>query len=164
MSEEATFYADPRHLRGWFEAAGYGDRAVYATGPALDADAEVVRQVNLWAKAKEVALNVSRINGRCAYLVTRREPPAAVIAAKEADYAGRVEERMLALLQTAAERTLPCPSYAEMADALNMRDRQAARYAFMRLVKIGLIRVNEAGARRVVTIVKSGASTAAVAA
>lgn len=166
MTGHQPLYADVRHLRAWFAStAPGGNRVLYAVVPpgaqeGPDQNHEVVRQVVAWRRAGDVTTVQARVNGQLHYLAekTRREKARAATIAP--DLADTVEGRMLAALDHAARLGAVCPSYAELADALNLRDRQAAAHRFRKLIARGLIRVREAGGRRVVTIVETGASTA----
>ncbi len=60
MSGDQTFYADLRQLRQWFRnTAPGGERAIYAVGPALDPNAEVVKQVIAWRESGDVVTQLS---------------------------------------------------------------------------------------------------------
>lgn len=161
MTQDQTFYADLRHLRAWFKStAPGGGRAVYAVGSGINPQHEVVRQVVAWVKAGDVVPVQSRIEGTTHYLIDRSRKPVGKAACIPPAIAGQVEGRMLAMLDEAARHGLPCPSYKEMADALDLRDRQAAAYRFRSLIRMGLIQSIESGGRRTVVIVGNGARTA----
>src|SRR3546814_2904818 len=68
---------------------------------------------------------------------------------------------MMKLLNKAAVTCRPCPTNAELAVALGLKNAEVARYEFNRLVRQGKIAVAGFGPRRrrVVTIVATGQQT-----
>jgi DNA-binding Lrp family transcriptional regulator len=68
---------------------------------------------------------------------------------------------VLRLLAQAASKGLPCPTNAELAKRIGLKDAVAASYRVRRLVQSGAIVVEEPSPseRRVVTIVATGAQT-----
>ncbi|NKI99609.1 hypothetical protein [Novosphingobium sp. SG707] len=161
MTQGQPLYADPRQLQAWFRNTGPGGgRALYAAGAGIDPDHEVVRLVNFWRSAGDVVTVQARVNGQLHYLVERTRRDKGRAATIGPDLAETVEGRMLAELDRAAQLGAACPSYTDLAEALGLRDKQAAAHRFRKLIGRGLIRVREIGGRRVVTIVETGASTA----
>src|SRR3546814_18430292 len=69
-----------------------------------------------------------------------------------------VARRMMKLLNKAAVTCRPCPTNAELAVALGLKNAEVARYEFNRLVRQGKIAVAGFGPRRrrVVKIVATG--------
>ncbi|NOW44085.1 hypothetical protein FHW96_000212 [Novosphingobium sp. SG751A] len=161
MTQDQALYADLRQLRAWFRNTGPGGgRVIYAVGAGPDPEHEVVRQVNAWRRAGDVVTVQQRVNGRLHYLVERSRRDKGRAATIAPDMAETVEGRMFAAIDRAAQKGMPCPSYTDLADALGLRDKQAAAHRFRKLVSAGLISVRDIGGRRVVTIVETGASTA----
>src|SRR3546814_2269825 len=96
------------------------------------------------------------------YVAVRRlaESPMVPIVPHTCDPRG-VARRMMKLLNKAAVTCRPCPTNAELAVALGLKNAEVARYEFNRLVRQGKIAVAGFGPRRrrVVTIVATGQQT-----
>ena len=138
MNGGATLYADLDQLLAWFAAAqpgrtGAGGAWVrWASGAKIDPAHPAARQVAEWAGlgAVERRETASTFEIRKA---SGRQPSAEGAAFAPDGVAGR----MLALLRQAQGGTRP--SYREMADALGLRNRMAARHLFRKLERSGVI-------------------------
>ena len=164
-----TLYAEAQRIEEWFAAAAPGQEAIYAIGPALDPANPTAALVARWASQQQVnPVKRRRGDGMLLHCAQRRQSglagqPAHPVITDDLPFAAdSAEGRVLALLEEAAEAGVPCPSYGEIARALQLRDAQAARYRFNLLVQAGLIAVEQAQPweRRVVTIRATGARTA----
>ncbi len=161
-----TFYAAKAQLEAWLEGAAPGHSAVYAKGPSLDPRHEVVILVKDWIATGEVNPVQRRVDGELVYQVQRRAAgPDAIdgvtrrLRLSEAE-AETPEGKLLTHLSRLANLGLPCPSNAEIAEAIGWRDGEAVRYRFNNLKKAGQIDVAISGERRVVLIVATGKRTA----
>jgi hypothetical protein len=141
----ATLYADLDQLLAWWAVARPGGMAVrWASGAVLDDLHPAAAQVNEWRSAGMAEVwSQDSASGRVWLVRKAGEPSAAEI--RDVTGAGR----LLAFLRGAADGGR-CPSYGEMAEALQLRNRQAARHLFNQLVRKGAVRVSgEAAERRI---------------
>ncbi|MBA4092277.1 MAG: hypothetical protein C0494_17030 [Sphingobium sp.] len=158
----------PDQLDNWAARALPGEDAVYSVGARpgdkIGAAARELQAAGL------VTMTSKRMDGRLRHIVQRLadpRPSRKVYAAPRgrfapaSDDAKRATRAVLRLLVRAAKRGEPCPTNAELARAVGLKDAVAASYRMRRLVKDGAIVVEEPSPleRRVVTIVASGART-----
>lgn len=149
----------------WLEQADVKAELVYAGGPALPQAMPVVIAVREAVAAGDVRSHQRKVDGRWEYFVVRRRPdvaPRPGRSARDAIAPDSLKGQMLSRLSIAAANARPCPTNAELAMALGLKDAEAARYVFNQLHSMGRISVAARGPRmrRVVTIVASGQSTA----
>lgn len=160
-----------REVEAWIAAAQPGDDFVYATGPALPQGMASVCMVRELVDAGQVRTHVRRNPDSRAleHVAVRRAvaaaaagvSPAGVEAPDPNGPGATAARRMMQLLNRAAITGRPCPTNAELAETLGLKNKQAAQYIFNRLVRVGKIRVADFGPRmrRVVTICATGNST-----
>lgn len=171
----ATFYAGRAQLQAWFAAARPGESAIYATGPALDPANETVRAVAGWRdgglvtcvqqrgadrvlrykiKVIRESLSVDRAN-----VASGSMPPVSSELPK--DWAFRPEGALYRLIVARAEAGLPCPSHAEIAEALDIDSRARVRGLLARVITSGALRVVAQPPRRppVIEIAATGKRT-----
>lgn len=151
-------------IEAWIVSAEPGDEIVYATGPSLPHGMASVYMVRELAEAGHVRLHMRRNRDTRAleYVAVRRIAESPVVPASPCEVDPRgIARRMMQLLTKAALTCRPCPTNAELAAALGLKNAEAARYEFNRLVRQGKITVADFGPRRrrVVTIVATGQQT-----
>lgn len=160
-----TFYADPKGLALCLRNASVGQSFVYAKGPALDPGHAVVRLVQEEQAAGRVSTNLRRSGDDLHYLVRVLEKARKAMAAAPIEApAIRLHhdaQRVFDLLERVVAEAKPCPSNDRIAEALGLRDRQAARYRFDQLVAAGLIKVIEPArfGPRIIEITATGKRT-----
>lgn len=159
----------PEQMSHWAERALPGEDVVYSTGvrPAEKIGA-AVRALH---DSGVVALTSKRVDGGFRFIAQRLADPRPSQHVRKAaprgrfspasDDAKRTTHMVLRQLARAAKRGDPCPTNAELARAVGLKDAVAASYRVRRLVKDGAIVVEEPSPleRRVVTIVASGHRT-----
>ena len=79
----------------------------------------------------------------------------------DAEFAESAEGRLLAVLSRRANLGLPCPTMPQLAAEAGIGDGNAGTYRFGKLLALGKIREVKMAEGRVVTIVATGARTAA---
>ncbi len=159
----------PEQLDHWAARALPGEDVVYSTGARPgDAIGAAVRQLHA---AGLVTMTSKRMDGRLRHIVQRlpeprpsqqlRKPVPRGRFTVASDDAKRTTRMVLRQLARAAGRGEPCPTNAELARAVGLKDAVAASYRMRRLVKDGAIVVEEPSPieRRVVTIVATGKKT-----
>lgn len=160
----------PEQLISWAQRARPGEDVAYFTG---DRPSEALRLTarDLHAQGL-VAVTTKRAGAGFRYIAQRLEAPRpSQLRARARFNPGQFTRRadggkcttraVLRLLTRAAIRGDACPTNAELARALGLKDAVAASYRVRRLVREGKIRVEEPSPteRRVVTIVATGKST-----
>jgi len=160
----------PDQFRTWVDRAAPGDDVVYATGarPAEGIGA-VVRSLH---EQGLVAMTSKRGDDGFRFIAQRlADPRPSQIRARAPVNRGRftltandgkmTTRAVLRLLSQAASKGWPCPTNAELAKRVGLKDAVAASYRVRRLVQSGAIIVEEPSPseRRVVTIVATGAQT-----
>lgn len=161
----------PEQLINWAERARPGENVAYFTGTrpgdAVRAVASALHSQGL------VTMTTKRAtDGATRHILQRLAAPRpSKLRALARINPGRFQSRadgakcttkaVLRLLTRAANRGQACPTNAELARALGLKDAVAASYRVRRLVRENKIRVEEPGPteRRVVTIVATGKST-----
>lgn len=102
--------------------------------------------------------------GRLLQKVQRVNPEAraddAGRAARDALWLDTPEGRVFLAIEQAAEAGLTCPSNAELAEAAQLRDADAASYRLRKLEDAGRVRVRHGAGGRVVSIIGSTLETA----
>ena len=178
-----TLYADVAVMEAWLENAAPGDELKYATGPALGRDAPAGKLARVWADEGEVSLFQRRPGpGKpLEYVARRKEPEVAPVRGgarlcgsvhrrvarpalgAPADFGETQAGRVFGLLVQLAAQGLACPNNRRIAEMVDLSSGEQARYAMTRLVRAGMIRVEAASTfdPRIVTIVETGARTAA---
>ena len=176
-----TLYADVAVMAAWLESAAPGDELKYAIGPALGRDAPAGLLARQWADEGEVTLFQRRPGpGKpLEYVARRKEPPvqaresrlfgdarrrqARPVQGAPTDFAETQAGQVFALLVRLAAQNLPCPNNRDIAAQLELNTAEQARYAMTKLVRAGMIRVEAPSTfdPRIVTIVETGARTAA---
>lgn len=165
-----THYADPAQMADWLETANPRAVLIYASGPNLNGGkhpaAALARD---WASQREVALFSvpSSTRAGCSDYCAKRltcspvAPAASDSNALPARWEDGPEGAVFRLLKRMAEQGQRCPSHTQIAELVDLPDRQAARYRFAQLVKWGLIRVIAASpfTGRVIEIVPTGMRT-----
>lgn len=144
-------------LAEWVRAAAPDDQLVYAEGPVLPRGAAAVVLAGELAAAGLVRTHQRRGGARgWEYFVVRRatravEAPADAPAASVVDDAAA---ELLALLKRRAALHQPCPTNAEAAAHLGLRDAGRASYLFRLLRDRGLIEIEDRGPRlrRIITL------------
>ncbi len=163
----------PDQMSRWAERALPGEDVVYSTGvrPAE----KIGAAVRAMRDSGVVALTSKRLSaeqgGGFRFIAQRLADPRPSQHVRKAaprgrfapasDDAKRTTRMVLRQLARAAKRAEPCPTNAELARAVGLKDAVAASYRVRRLVKDGAIVVEEPSPleRRVVTIVASGLRT-----
>lgn len=158
----------PDQLDNWAARALPGENVVYSTGARPgDAIGAAVRQLHA---AGLVTMTSKRLDGRLRHIVQRLPAPRASQLGKPVargrftvacDDAKQTTRAVLQVLRRAAKRGESCPTNAELARIVGLKDAAAASYRMRRLVKEGAIVVEEPSPleRRVVTITATGART-----
>lgn len=169
----AGAHRTPDQLSSWAAKAKPGEDVVYSTG--VRPGDKIGAAVRALHDAGVVALTSKRVaadqGGGFRFIAQRladprpsqrlRRPAPQGRFAAASDDAKRTLRMVLRQLVRAAKRGEPCPTNAELARAVGLKDAVAASYRMRRLVKDGAIVVEEPSPleRRVVTIVASGAQT-----
>lgn len=152
-------------LHSWVARARPGDDVVYDIGVRPgDAIGAAVRALH---HSGLVTMTAKRVDGGFRHIAQRlpdraaRRAPARGRVRLAANDAKMTMRAVLRILQQAASRDLPCPTNAELARRIGLKDAVAASYRVRRLVAAGKIVVEEPSPleRRVVTIVATGKST-----
>lgn len=161
----------PQQLSDWAERAQAGEDVVYCTGVRPDdmigAAARALRESGI------VTLTTRRMPAGGFRFIAQRlaDPRPSKIRARRRSNPGqflpasgdakRTTRAVLRLLVQAANRDAPCPTNAEIAVRVGLNGSVAASYRMRRLVRDGLIEVEEPGPleRRIVTIVATGKKT-----
>ncbi len=161
----------PQQLSDWAERAQAGEDVVYCTGVRPDdmigAAARALRESGI------VTLTTRRMPAGGFRFIAQRlaDPRPSQIRARRRSNPGhflpaagdakRTTRAVLRLLVQAANRDAPCPTNAEIAVRVGLNGSVAASYRMRRLVRDGLIQVEEPGPleRRIVTIVATGKKT-----
>jgi hypothetical protein len=160
----------PDQFDNWVKAARPGDDVVYATGarPAEGIGAYVRSLhekglVTMTAKRGDDGFRfiAQRLSDPRPSQVRARKPVNRGRFALAANDGKMTTRAVLRLLAQAASKGLPCPTNAELAKRIGLKDAVAASYRVRRLVQSGAIVVEEPSPseRRVVTIVATGAQT-----
>lgn len=164
----------PEQLSRWAARARPGDDVVYSTGVRpSDAIGAAVRQLHASGVVTLTSKRISADQGGGFRFIAQRLPdprPSQLQARKPvlrgrfiaaSDGAKATTRMVFQLLRRAAHRCEPCPTNAELARMVGLKDAVAASYRVRRLVRDGLIQVEEPSPleRRVVTIVASGKRT-----
>ena len=148
-----TTYADAGEMRRLFADMPVGGELIYATGPFLgDNPAPVLARE--WAARGRAQLFQRRHESRahCFHYIARKADPAHAQAVRPVvgecaaipfDWPDSEEGRMFDLLQRLADEKRECPTNAHLARALGLKDEEAARYRFNKLVSWGHVRVIE---------------------
>ena len=158
-------------IRSWAAEAAPGSSIVYARGAALPSGAGV-DLVRALAQAGTVAPVRRRAPHGFDFIAQRTRSPFALKAAVARLARGPVRRNRKAstktecralyrLIKKAAAEGRPCPTNAELARAVGLKDADAARFRLRRLVAEGLITFTDHGPneRRVATITETGRST-----
>ena len=164
MDAAHSWVIAPGALESWLTRAVPADRLVYAVGPSLPQGTATVCMVSELVALGKLRTHVVRNPETKAleHVAVRREAdapePGETPPADDPRGAGR---RMMQLLNRAALTGRPCPTNAELAEALGLKNKMAAQSVFQQLVRSGKIRVADFGPRmrRVVTISATGNST-----
>lgn len=159
----------PEQLSSWADNARPGDDVVYFTGVRPgDKIGEAARSLR---ESGVVALTSKRVQGGFRFIAQRlpdprpsqrmRKPVSRGRFTVASDDARETTRMVLRQLMRAARRGEPCPTNAELARVVGLKDAVAASYRVRRLVKDGKIIVEEPSPleRRVVTITASGLRT-----
>lgn len=160
----------PEQLISWAQRARPGEDVAYFTG---DRPSEALRSVVRDLSAQGLVVPTTKRAGAGFRFIAQRleAPRPSQLRARarvnpgqfrqSSDHAKRVGGAVLRLLSRAANRGQACPTNAELARALGLKDAVAASYRVRCLVRAGKIRVEEPSPteRRVVTIVATGKST-----
>lgn len=168
-----TSYVDIGQLEEWFAGAAAGAKCIYATGPALDARHPVKQLVDEWMRTGE-ALPLPQVRlgpGLFRYAFQRARPSRRAApdeksrtrVSADADWRETEGGRIYMTLVRAANLGLPCPTNAALAEVARLRDADAARYLFRRLIEEGRIESVLSGAGRSfrrVRIIETGRWTA----
>lgn len=162
-----TFYRPASEIDDWLATSAPGDTTDYAVGPTLDQAQPVVRRVAQLAQDGKVVPCQSReeVGGKMqlVYRVQRAAPSLVGTVARrirrDEEWEQTEEGRLFLLLARHANIGLPCPSYATLAERLDLRDRQAARYRMSKLQQMGRIRVTQGVKALIVTINDTGKRT-----
>lgn len=165
----AMMTMDREQLHQWVARAQPGEDVVYSTGvrpgDGIGAAARALHESGVVAlRSKRFGAGFRFIAVRLADLRPARRsagfaPRGRFVAAS--DDAKRTTQMVLRVLTRAARRGDPCPTNAEIARIVGLKDAVAASYRMRRLVKAGAIVVDAPSPieRRVVTIVATGQQT-----
>lgn len=159
----------PDQLSSWVARARPGEDVVYSTGVRPgEVIGSAVRQLH---ESGLVALRSKRVAGGFRFIAVRLADPQPSQRAQKSVRRGRfvhasedakaTTRMVLQQLRQAANRGEPCPTNAELARVVGLKDAVAASYRVRRLVKDGAIIVEAPSPleRRVVTIVATGKRT-----
>lgn len=150
MNASATLYADLDQLLAWYAGAQPGGAWVrWAAGPAIDWNHATARQVAEWREAgcvEEPAEDkrrpgewlVRRAFQLAADGTRRGVVPEVALEPRGTPVMGKAAQ-LLAHLRERQASGSPRPSYREMAEAVGLRNREAARHLFRKLETRGLI-------------------------
>lgn len=186
-----TLYVDAGQLAVAFARLPVGQSLIYARGPVLDQGNAAVRMVADWRAAGTANCHTlgRDADGQLRHGVVKRAAPSAGnrqagggassagsaagspkagldlrVRLEAAGFAGatlRDAEAVLRLIMARARAGRLCPSHAEVAEELQLRDRQRAAYLLRQLNKAGLIEIwSRNGAARVVSITGTRLHTA----
>lgn len=160
-----TRYADPMQMAEWLDGARTGAVLIYASGPNLNGGRHPAAVLaRRWNDAGQAALFSKRYGEGFQFCAKKLSAACAGEARLPADWQASVEAEVYRLLEDCAARGVPCPSNEAIAEALELRDRYAARYRFDQLVKQGMVRVitSDRLTGRVIEITASGARTRSI--
>jgi hypothetical protein len=146
MNGGSTLYADLDQLLAWYAAARPGGAWVrWASGTAIDWSHATARQVSEWRRAGSIEEPAEDKRKPGEWLVRR----AFELGGEGSDQGLRqapaerplspIGERMVAMLRDRRAAGADRPSYREMASALGLRNREAARHLFQKLERKGLL-------------------------
>lgn len=165
--------AAPAALQAWFETARAEEGIVYASGHALDRQHRTAVKVAGWRDIGAVRTHQKRrADGGWDWIAVKRGAGSAperadgpIRPGQPAPDPDSEQGRVLAMLKQAAKFGLPCPSNGEIARALGLKDRQAARYHVGALARARIIIIENRGPRcaRIVTIAATGQRSRAAA-
>ena len=133
-------------FEAWFARAQPAERIEYAAGPVLPRSAAVVAMAREWATAGLVTLTTAKGPRGHSFLAVRAgrakatEPPACPMTADGES----CDAVILRTLRRAANFGLACPTNAQLAQAAELPNADAARYRLRRLVDTGALSM-EAG-------------------
>jgi hypothetical protein len=156
---------------GWFQSAHKGGLVIYAVGVALPQKNATCLKVGKLAREGRLALTQRPLEQPgCArkfeYCARRLADPAPGAQKRKpgrstVSLEGSIEGKILAEIARAANFGRPCPSYAELARALDLPNREIARYRFQRLADLGFLEIlpERQNQRRVVRITATGKFT-----
>ncbi|MBJ7442866.1 MAG: winged helix-turn-helix domain-containing protein [Sphingobium sp.] len=167
----------PQQLSDWAERAQAGEDVVYCTG--VRPDETIGAAARALCESGVVTLTARRVaaesGGGFRFIAQRlADPRPSQIRARRRSNSGqfrqgqpasgdakRTTRAVLRLLVQAANRDAPCPTNAEIAVRVGLTGSVAASYRMRRLVRDGMISVEEPGPceRRIVTIVATGKKT-----
>lgn len=164
----------PQQLSDWAERAQAGEDVVYCTG--VRPDDSIGAAARALCESGVVTLTTRRVaaasGGGFRFIAQRlADPRPSQIRARRRSNPGqflpasgdakRTTRAVLRLLVQAANRDAPCPTNAEIAVRVGLNGSVAASYRMRRLVRDGLIQVEEPSPRerRIVTIVATGKKT-----
>lgn len=158
-------------IRSWVADAAPGSQIVYARGAALPSGAGV-DLVRALAQAGTVAPVRRRAPHGFDFIAQRTRSPFALNAAIARISRGPVRRARKAstktecralyrLIKKAAAEGRPCPTNAELARSIGLKDADAARFRLRRIVAEGLVEFTDHGPneRRVARIIETGAVT-----
>lgn len=153
-----TSYVDIAQLEEWFAGAAAAAKCIYATGPALDPRNPVKQLIDEWLRTGEaLPLPQMRLGpGLFRYSFQRARPSRRAAPDEkqrtrvtvDADWRETEKGRVFMFLVRAANRGLPCPTNASLAEVAGLRDADAARYQMRLLRDEGRIEVVLSGAGR----------------
>lgn len=159
MTQQLCHAITLTQFRAWLRAAAPGDEIVYARGPVIDQQRDVVVLARQFAADGRVTLTSQKAADEFKFTAVMLGAPKPEPVMRQPDPES-IEGRVLRVLKVAANVGAPCPTNRTIARALRI-EPEAARYQVNKLEKAGLITVEDRGSRvtRVVTIVATGKAT-----
>lgn len=166
-----TLIISKKEFDDWLKSATKNSAIIYAVGLALPRKNPVCEAIGQLARDGALALTQRPIEQpvgprKFEYCARRlADPPpkrrGAPKSRNRSDLEGTIEGKILAEIARAANFGRPCPSYTELARALDLPSREIARYRVNRLVDLGFIEVRpeRQNQRRVVRIISTGKMT-----
>ena len=145
----------------WLRFSSAGDRIEYATGPIEPRSLPIWKRVQDAAASGDVApLRVRRAGGGWQWLAERKTGRRVAEESVPGDCAAD-QERLLRLLRRCANMAMACPTNAEAAELLGLKNADRVRYLIRKLVEGRHIAVIDNGPneRRVIRILANGKST-----
>jgi hypothetical protein len=172
ISPGQTLYADPAQMRAWIDRAAPGHAMVYAAGPGLDGGRHPAAVLARgWQSEGLASLHGpnSEKFGQGRFVAVKRkadggapDPAGQAAAGARHGSRGALDARsraVLAVLIGAALRGEACPGYRRLAREAGLRDAQAARYRLKKLVRAGLVTVEDMDGQRFARVIFSAGET-----
>jgi hypothetical protein len=145
----------------WLTTARPGATIDYAEGPALPRGMGVVALAREMSQAGQVYLKQEKSPRGWRFIAERASRKG---SAGQDTVTDHVSADVLRILMRAAALGVDCPTNGAIVRELGLKDVDAARYQIRKLIKAGLVRIEDCGPRcpRIVTICATGAQSRVV--